>query len=275
MMILSDKPIDYITFSECDKRVLHTLYDMDTTSKLVECLLKKYKTPVNIIKEHQKFRIKYDPLLTPMFKLKKFSYNKITDFSSLIFTVKRHSRNIKPFKNEIKFKIPTVQFECENILNIKNNRKPYIKIFRVRFTKNNIAWGYGNVFNEGNICFGKMKPANIYELIQDAPTSNDINNIETQIFYINIYMTYIYSMFFDTAFNEDLISSSNSNFVSLIDFTDHDTRHYIENYLREKYPEHDYLKKINYSFVALKRDKYLHHYLTTLDITDVTKKKGA
>jgi len=274
MFVITDKPIKYLTTNICDKMISYNLQGINIINKkqLIQTIRSTYSKE-NKAKQYQTFLLKYEKQLTPLFKLVAFEHRKITDSYNLTFIVKRHSRTILPYKKEIKFNIPATRFECMNILpSSEYDKRPNItmqlehNIFRSR------RWTYGNVYDSQEICFGYVKPVNFYDLIKNAPVSKDPNDINTQVLYLNIYMSYIYSMFFDIPFNLDLVDKRRS-FISLIDFRDTDTRLYIENYLKEKHPDNEYLQKHNYSLVYLRRKRKLNEFLDLLDITNVKERR--
>ena len=254
MFLITDKPYTFV-------------YDLDyvglTYNKNVvgvnfqEYLTKKCKSKKQVFRN---VVIKYKKEFTPNFILSNFYYNSNTNVIQVYFKVLPHVRTIKPFKDIFKFNIPMISF---SITQYKVENSSHIQLYNLE--QEDSVWYYGNVYKGGDICWGGVQVITIFDMIKAVyPFSEDSQ--QQYDFYINNYLQYIYTLFFNSNFNRDLQGES---FLSILQL-DTETKNVLRKILATKYRGTDELidkrKLLIDIFGNKKPQKLLREIFTEIDL---------
>lgn len=226
--------------------------------------------------------LSYNPTIFPFLQLKQLTAKKSTLLSNnvkhknstwcLDFIVKRHSRSLKPY-TELRFMIPKVNIHIDDLFSnldmprVYIQRSKYSKIlaetkYALEQTDNvyNFGWIYGNVYNDGNVCWGSTN--NVKSLIEVIQTYISTLKTEHVNIDISMYMQYIYSEFFDTVFNRDLRVAS---LAYLFDIKHKPTLTAVNERIYQKFPTE--FNTISNPLVYIKRTRQnITKYITIEDI---------
>lgn len=256
---VKDKPIKYFLYILSGSSCLsYSINRKNTTVDLFDYLKEKNEENKKEELRNTQVTLKYDPTIFPLLSLNKLKLI-AKDFITLEFTVKRHIRTLAPYKN-IKFTIPTCIFKVQPMLSKKGNNptvRLYLKklskvaaetkyIFDDRETRTMLPWPYGNVYEQGKVCWGSdIRIMDLGTLIENVAKNTTSTHMDV---YINMYMQYIYSEFFDSIFNNDL---RYIHPVYLISLSDKPTVNAVNKFLLDNYT--DEFKNISNPYAYLRR----------------------
>lgn len=230
------------------------------------------------IKIIKKIKLVYDKNLFPLLQLNKLHVHKNSQVD-MVFEVKRHSRILLPYEN-LMFKIPKLVFTINDLFLLYDDR-PSINLFLKNVFKGSVeatkigvgrlrAWPYGNVYSSGNVCWGNRRIKSFknivsYLLANQEDTSSDVLDV-----YINMYMQYVYSEFFNSPFNTDLQSVSIFN---LLDITDKLTVDTVNDSIKKR--GYDVFNNVSNPLVYIKKNKMdMNNYISIDRAISIDKKMG-
>lgn len=238
------KEIKYILNTNTSGAFMYT-YKKKELQKFNDFLIEsnnKNKTDDHVTK---KVILKYDENIFPLFKLNRLIVNNANNID-IEFIVKKHKRTLLPYEN-FRFIVPETKFYIKDIF--KDNlasiylTKPYNDSYNGRQYN---YWPFGNVYGSGNVCWGNRRIYNLGKMIKIF--SKDIEEKDNVEVYLNMYMQYMYSEFFNSPFNFDLC---NVEIIQILDITHRPTFDAIEKLLKNSSRISD--KK--HPFVYIKRNK--------------------
>lgn len=228
----------------------------------------------------KKIKLMYDKNLFPLLQLNKLHVRKNSQVD-MVFEVKRHSRILLPYEN-LMFKIPKLVFTINDLFLLYDDQ-PSINLFLKNVFKRSVeatkigagrlrAWPYGNVYSSGNVCWGtrtrrikSFKNIVSYLLANQEDTSSDVLDV-----YINMYMQYVYSEFFNSPFNTDLQSVSIFN---LLDITDKLTVDTVNDSIKKR--DLDVFNNVSNPLVYIKKNKMdVSNYISIDRAISIDKKMG-